>query len=84
MAGVVGIEPWSFTFGELAEMAYGRQQFAWDQTASLMAMIHNANISKRSQAKSPIDFHPMSRQKKKKLGKAESVSALKVAFCREP
>jgi hypothetical protein len=85
LAGIVGVEPWSFTFGELAEMAESRQRSEWDQAASIIAMIHNANVSKKHHAKPPKYFHPMhrGRSRAKKLGKRESMAALKAAFIRE-
>lgn len=44
----------------------------WDQTAALLALIYNANRSKRSKAKKPKDFHPLKERPQKPLTKAEN------------
>ena len=65
-------------------MAEGRQRAQWNQTSSILAMIHNVNLTKKQHAKPPQYFNPMYKPgRAKKLGKAESMSALKAAFIKE-
>ena len=42
-AGIAGVEPWRFTFGELAEMATARRKDDWDRTAELWYVLANAH-----------------------------------------
>jgi hypothetical protein len=39
-------------------MAKGKAENRWDHTASLMAMIHNANVAEEKDAVGPDYFHP--------------------------
>lgn len=54
MAGVLGIEPWSFTFRELRKMEIACRRERWDHTASL-----RLDLSAIFGGSSEIsDFHP--------------------------
>ena len=65
VAGVIGVEPWTYTIRELWAMHIGALEERWWHTANIMATIHNSQISKRNQVKSPADFHPLERNKRR-------------------
>lgn len=46
------------TLRELVDLAEARNRHCWDHTSQILSAIHNANISKRSQALRPDAFHP--------------------------
>lgn len=47
-----------------------RERHAWTHTAAMLAMIHNANCSKRSDLKSAKDFYPKGLDQDEPGGKA--------------
>ena len=62
LAGIVGVEPWSFTLRELVWLADGRQHEAWTHTAtmlSLWAQIHHDEEA--GPAPTMYHFHPFYR-----------------------
>jgi hypothetical protein len=79
----VGVEPWTFTFGELAAMARARQMAAWEAVSALLAMTHNVHCTRQSQIRSPEEFHPL-RKKRRRLSRQESAAALIAAFVTNP
>ena len=62
LAGIAGVEPWSFILRQLMWMAEKRRSAEWDTVSSLMALIHNVNCSKRHHMVGPEKFHPFARQ----------------------
>lgn len=59
-AGICGVEPWRYTFGELQEMAVGRMKHAWDHTALLWATLANIyrDPEEHPQPFAESDVHP--------------------------
>ena len=45
-AGILGVQPWGFTFFELANMTHEAMILRWDHTAAITAMIANVNRPK--------------------------------------
>ena len=70
--GQIGIAPekfWTYTFKEnylLAESFHIKNNLNWEQTRYISCMIYNMNISKKSQAKKPIDLFKLPQDKKGK------------------
>ena len=58
LAGVVGIDPRPFTLRKMVWMSDGRERSEWNRTALLVVKIHNAHISKESDAIEFHDVHP--------------------------
>ncbi len=82
LAGIVGVEPWSFSFGQLSVMALARLRSEWDRSSALLAMIHNVNCSRATSMKAPEKFHPFPRHSaRRRLSPQESVAAIALAFC---
>lgn len=59
-AGICGIEPWRFTYGQLSLMARARMTHDWDGTSDLWAIIANTvrDPKKRPEPYLPTDRHP--------------------------
>ena len=57
MAGSVGVDPQSLTFGELVTMVEGHRRDAWERTASLLAATLNSAFGSKGGAK-PEDLDP--------------------------
>lgn len=57
-AAVSGVDAHHYTFGELVALSDAKRKHDWGQTACLRSTIHNANISKKSDAKTPAYFDP--------------------------
>lgn len=52
-------------------MARSRSETRWDHTASIMAIIHNTNITDDSDAVSPLHYHPHHQDNAKVGGEME-------------
>ena len=61
LAGIIGVEPWSFTLRELDIMARERMMLEWDQTSLLWSMMANQNRDTKKQPKPflPSVVHPL-------------------------
>jgi len=55
---VCGVDPYAFTWGELASMLEHRERSEWGRTSSILAFIHNAFAK---QPKEPREFDPYER-----------------------
>ena len=78
-AGIIGLDPRQLTLRELLAMAEARQREAWTRTASIMALIANANRDhKKTRAFKPSDFDPFS--KSSKAAPKVGVGVLKSVF----
>lgn len=66
LAGVLGVEPWRLTLRQMLVMHKAKAQFLWNQTASIVAMIHNVN-ARRSDQKPPDFFNPFGRKKEESI-----------------
>jgi hypothetical protein len=82
-AGVLGIEPWTFTFGELSAMATARQAASWEAVSALLAMTYNVHCTRKSQTRHPAEFNPI-RNRRKRLSPKKSIEALLSVFVRNP
>jgi hypothetical protein len=58
LAGIAGVEPWSFSLRQLVWMAEKRRWADWDTTSSLIAKLHNVHCAKRSDMITPDQIHP--------------------------
>ena len=61
MAGVLGLDYRPFSYRALAVMYQAQQLETWDHTAVIVAKIHNANCTKKSQLVKPATEHPYRR-----------------------
>jgi hypothetical protein len=60
-------------------MAEGRRRDQWNHTASVLALVANANRDpKKGRAFTPADFHPMSGPKREPPPIKADISVLKV------
>jgi hypothetical protein len=64
MAGIANCEWENLTHRELFLRYQGRIMYDWDHTSNIVAKIHNANVSTKSDLKSPDFFHPYKRASK--------------------
>lgn len=55
---MAGVDPGPLTLRELLWMSEARGRFAWEQTASLLAKIHNVNCTKENERLTPGDCNP--------------------------
>ena len=62
LAGIAGVEPWSFSLRQLMWMAEKRRSADWDTAASIIAKLHNVNCVKRHNMIRPEQVHPFARQ----------------------
>lgn len=60
-------------------MAEARRRHDWDQTASLMTLIYNANRGRKKRAARLSDFHPCPDRRRERVPKG-SIYDLKAAF----
>lgn len=58
LSGILGMEPWTFSLRQLSYMVHKKLQLQWQQTASVMALIYNANRGSNSPSYSVYDFMP--------------------------
>lgn len=76
---MVGINPDPFSLRQLLTMQRGKQESAWAQTATLLALIYNAHCATKGRTLSPNDFNPFAIKApaaKVILDRAASVAAL--------
>lgn len=57
-------------------MAEGRDRSEWRRFSALMALIHNVNCSKKSDAKRPSDFDPYAERRPRPKVKLAALAAL--------
>jgi len=58
-AGIIGVEPWGFSYFELATMLKEQLTAHWDHTAAITCMIANANRGKGKPPVKPDQLNPM-------------------------
>jgi hypothetical protein len=59
-AGILGVEPWSFTLRQLFMMAHARLISDWNMFSALMSLIANCHRDKRYAPEfTPDHFHPL-------------------------
>lgn len=61
MAGSIGVPPWSYTWGELAVMAEGRDEAEWGHTSHLLSVI----LAFGGVKKSPDELNPYVAERKR-------------------
>ena len=52
------MNPGPFTLREMVWMVEERRRESWDHTSHLLAMIRNANCTRKSQTVSPLELNP--------------------------
>ncbi len=75
IAGVLGLPPENYTARELCLMHRRKMREQWNQTAAIMAMIHNCAFGVR-QSLSPDELNPYSERKKRRSVSSEFVKML--------
>lgn len=70
---------------ELVWMYYGRGEFEWGMTSSVLAMIYNVNRASGRPLAHAEDWNPFLEKKTVviNLSKSDSMKALKDAFCKK-
>ncbi|MDD5728824.1 MAG: hypothetical protein PHV59_09685 [Victivallales bacterium] len=64
-AGIIGVEPWSFTLRELYTMMFARQRAEWQRAALLTATVKNLFVSSKAGLVKPESLNPYHRKAKK-------------------
>jgi hypothetical protein len=67
-------------------MTEGKQRADWNHTAAVLAKLHNVNCAKKSDLKTPADFHPFEKAKEREskpvfVSKEKQRKILKRVFC---
>lgn len=79
LAGSVGVDPRPFTVRELVYRSKGAGLQDWNQTSSLLAMIHNVNCS-RGRKKKPDDMNPYAEKSNRRKVNLQFLRDLKEEF----
>jgi hypothetical protein len=83
MAGVLGLEPWTFTLRELDYLFEGRIHERWNHTSSMMALTANCHRGKNSKDYQSADFHPLVERTRGIKLKADNIEILKMFIPKE-
>jgi hypothetical protein len=70
------MDPWSYSLRELLAMQEAKLEEQWWHTAAIMCTIHNSQVTKRREAKSPAEFHPTERRKRRRCVSAKDGVAI--------
>ena len=88
LAGIIGCDPWLYSFRELYWMSRSKQDDEWNHTAFIVAQLANCHrdSKKRKKPYKASEFHPFSKKKKKSKKKRQElgrafIGSMAAAFC---
>ena len=76
---MIGFSADDYTFAQLIYAVKEKEIAMWNHTSALMAMLHNSNVSKKSETKGTLDFHPWGKEMKKEQKKHKANRAAKMS-----
>jgi len=83
-AGVLGVNPGTFTLRELSIMAKAKKKEDWSRTAAILAQNHNMNRAKDEPARDPDSYNPYAdkHEEKRVVDTKLAFQLMKQAWCK--